>query len=64
MGTFAKVKRIELAACIVFGFGVWAIPGSAKAGPLVIDRETGQYKDLAYKALSDEGLSWEERTRL
>ena len=34
------------------------------AEPLSIDRETGQYRDLSYSALTDEGLSWEERTRL
>ena len=34
------------------------------AEPLRIDAETGQYKDLSYAALTDEGLSWEERTRL
>ncbi|MEE2642240.1 MAG: pectate lyase [Planctomycetota bacterium] len=33
-------------------------------GPLEIDPATGQYRDLSYEALSMEGLSWEERTRL
>ncbi|MEE3368919.1 MAG: hypothetical protein VX346_06210, partial [Planctomycetota bacterium] len=41
-------------------FGGFA--GAAK--PLAIDKETGQYRDLSYKALTDEGLSWEEHTRL
>ena len=31
---------------------------------MVYDKEIGHYKDLSYEALSDEGLSWEERTRL
>jgi len=32
--------------------------------PMVLDKETGHYKDMSYEALSDEGLSWEEKTRL
>ncbi len=32
--------------------------------PMVFDERIGHYKDLSYEALSDEGLSWEERTRL
>jgi len=36
----------------------------AKSAPLVFDKEIGHYKDLSYEALSDEGLSWEEKTRL
>jgi len=45
---------------IIAVFGVSA----AKAAPMVIDKETGHYKDMSYEALSDEGLSWEEKTRL
>ena len=36
----------------------------AKAAPLVFDKEIGHYKDLSYEDLSDEGLSWEQRTCL
>ena len=32
--------------------------------PLIIDKNTGQYKDLSYDALTDEGLSWQDRTQL
>ncbi len=32
--------------------------------PLVIDRETGHYGDLSYDALTDRGLSWQERRQL
>ena len=32
--------------------------------PLVIDKNTGQYKDLSYDALTDVGLSWQNRTQL
>ena len=32
--------------------------------PLVIDKNTGHYKDLSYDALTDEGLSWQDRTQL
>ena len=34
------------------------------ATPLEIDPKTGQYRDLSYAALTEEGLSAEERTRL
>jgi hypothetical protein len=37
---------------------------SALAAPMVLDEETGHYKDMSYEALSDEGLSWEEKTRI
>jgi len=37
---------------------------TARAKPLVFDKQIGHYKDLSYEALSDEGLSWEERTCL
>ena len=36
----------------------------AVAAPLEIDPNTGQYRDLSYAALAEEGLSPEERTRL
>jgi hypothetical protein len=39
-----------------------ALPTHAK--PMVLDRETGHHKDMSYEAPSDEGLSWEEKTRL
>ncbi|MEM7233034.1 MAG: pectate lyase [Planctomycetota bacterium] len=32
--------------------------------PLVFDQAIGHYRDLSYEALSDEGLSWEERVKL
>ena len=32
--------------------------------PLIIDKNTGQYKDLSYDALTDVGLSWQNRTQL
>jgi len=37
---------------------------TAQAEPMVFDKKIGHYKDMSYEALSDEGLSWEERTRL
>ena len=64
MGKSTRVKGIVLTACIVAGLGVWVVPDSAQAGPLVFDKEIGHYKDLSYKALSDEGLSFAERTSL
>ncbi len=64
MVKFARVESIVLTACIVAGLGVWAVPMSAEAGPLVFDKEIGHYKDLSYEALTDEGLSLAERTSL
>jgi len=40
------------------------VSATAHADPMELDKETGQYKDMSYEALSDEGLSWKERTRL
>jgi len=37
---------------------------TAQAEPMVLDKATGHYKDMSYEALSDEGLSWEQRTRI
>ncbi|MFH1731461.1 MAG: hypothetical protein ABIF82_07405, partial [Planctomycetota bacterium] len=37
---------------------------TAQAEPMVFDEKIGHYKDMSYEALSDEGLSWEEKTRL
>ena len=31
---------------------------------MVLDKATGHYKDMSYETLSDEGLSWEQRTRI
>jgi len=47
-----------LAAVVLLGLS------TAYAAALVIDKQTGHYKDLSYEALSDEGLSWEERAKL
>ena len=41
------------------GFGA-----TAQAEPMVFDKKIGHYKDMSYEALSDEGLSWEQRTRI
>ncbi len=37
---------------------------AAHAAPMVMDKETGHYKDMSYEALSDEGLSLEQRSWL
>ncbi|MEE2706629.1 MAG: pectate lyase [Planctomycetota bacterium] len=59
----SRVESIVLPACVVACLAGWAVAAAAEDA-LVIDKETGQYKDLSYEALTDEGLSWEERTRL
>jgi len=48
----------------VICLGAWLGNFASGQGPLVLDEKTGHYRDLSYKALSDGGLSWEERTRL
>ncbi|MFH1730286.1 MAG: hypothetical protein ABIF82_01380, partial [Planctomycetota bacterium] len=40
------------------------VSAGAGAEPLVLDKKTGHYKDLSYEALSDEGLSLEQRSWL
>jgi len=51
-------------SCIVASLGVLVVPDHAEAAPMVIDKETGHFKDMSYEALTDEGLSWEQRTQL
>jgi len=63
MGKSMRMGSAALTICVVLCVIGWAAPASA-GGPLVFDKETGHYKDLSYEALSDEGLSWEQRTRL
>ncbi|KPK48834.1 MAG: hypothetical protein AMK72_05930 [Planctomycetes bacterium SM23_25] len=63
MGKSTKAGSTALTIGIVLCLCARAAPASA-GGPLVLDKETGHYKDLSYEALSDEGLSWEQRTRL
>ena len=53
-----RVRIVSFALLMQVGLGAHA------AGLLTVDPETGQYEDLSYGALTDEGLSWEERTRL
>ena len=48
--TRMMVSALLAAFCLA---AAWA----AEAGPLVIDKKIGHYKDLSYEALSDEGLS-------
>ena len=64
MHKLLRVERTDLTACIVLGVGMWTASFAGAAGPLVIDKQTGHYPDLSYEALSDEGLSWEERAKL
>lgn len=43
---------------------VMGLSSALSAAPLVLDPRTGYYQDLSYEALSEEGLSWEQRVRL
>ena len=45
-------------------FALMVAAATTLAKPTVLDKETGHYKDMSYEALSDEGLSWEGKTRL
>ena len=40
------------------------LSNAAVAQTLVMDKQTGHYKDLSYDVLSSKGLSWQERARL
>ena len=53
------VLSVLVAIALASGFGA-----TAQAEPMVFDKKIGHFKDMSYEALSDEGLSWEERTRL
>ncbi|MFH1731624.1 MAG: hypothetical protein ABIF82_08225, partial [Planctomycetota bacterium] len=55
---------LVLLALVAFWSGVGAAAEADKTPPMVLDKATGHYKDMSYEALSDEGLSWEERTRI
>jgi len=50
--------------CLAIALDASSAELASADGPLVLDKETGHYKDLSYEALSDEGLSWDERTSL
>ena len=59
------MRRVIGALVLLAVIALQAGPGvTAQAEPMVLDKETGHYKDMSYKALSDEGLSWEEKTRI
>jgi len=55
------IGALVLFAVIALQSGLGA---TAQAEPMVFDKKIGHYKDMSYEALSDEGLSWEEKTRL
>ena len=55
------IGALVLLAVVALQSGLGA---ATQAEPMVFDKKIGHYKDLSYKALSDEGLPWEEKTRL
>jgi len=57
----ASTFRTALSPLVAFCL---ASAAPAAPPPLVLDEEPGHYKDMSCEALSDEGLSWEEKTRL
>ena len=58
------IGALVLLAVIASPSGVGVAAEADKTPPMVLDKKTGHYKDMSYEALSDEGLSWEEKTRL
>jgi len=64
MSDSTKSTSLLRAVPALIAAGCLASAMPAKAAPLVFDKEIGHYKDLSYEALSDEGLSWEEKTRI
>jgi len=58
------VLCLVAAGCARTGSSVREQVQPRKFPPMVLDKATGHYKDMSYEALSDEGLSWEEKTRL
>ena len=61
MKKIVTTSLLTLTAVALLGLATAAM---ARAAPMVIDKETGQFKDVSYEALSDEGLSWKQRTRI
>lgn len=58
-------QRLEiLLFCAVICLGAVTADVVSSVGPLVFDEKIGHYKDLSYEALSEEGLSWQQRTSL
>ena len=55
------IRALVLLAVVALQSGFGA---AAQAEPMVFDKKIGHFKDMSYEALSDEGLSWEEKTRL
>ena len=55
------IGALVLLAVIALQSGLGA---TVQAEPMVFDKKIGHFKDMSYEALSDEGLSWEQRTRL
>ena len=58
------VLCLVAAGCARTGSSVREQDRPRKFPPLALDKETGHYKDLSYEALSDEGLSLEQRSWL
>ena len=59
-----QVLRLCFLLCPAIALDASSAEPASADGRLVLDTETGHYKDLSYEALSDEGLSREERVRL
>jgi hypothetical protein len=58
------IGALVVLAVIALQSGVGVAAEADKTPPMVFDKKIGYYKDMSYEALSDEGLSWEQRTRL
>ncbi|NQT92033.1 MAG: hypothetical protein HQ559_04665, partial [Lentisphaerae bacterium] len=58
------IGALVLLAVVALQSGLGVAAEVKELPPMVMDKETGHYKDMSYEALSDAGLSWEQRTRL
>jgi len=58
------IGALVLLAVVVLQAGLGVAAEVKELPPMVMDKATGHFKDMSYEALSDEGLSWEQRTRL
>ena len=58
------IGALVVLAVVVLQSGLGVAAEADKTPPMVFDKEIGHYKDMSYEALSDEGLSWEQKTRI
>ena len=58
------IGALVLLAVVALASGLGVAAEVKELPPMVMDKETGHFKDMSADALSDTGLSWEQRTRI